>query len=48
MEECDKCGCSTDEYEVIFGSVYCDDCVEESDNRQDEKDNSSCYTANIV
>jgi hypothetical protein len=28
--------------------IYCDDCVEESDNHQDARDNSSCYSVDIA
>lgn len=38
---CTKCG---DKYEYSTLKGYCQHCLDLSDNRQDEKNNSSCYS----
>jgi len=41
---CTKCNCIIPEErtELIFGLVYCENCINESDKAQDARDNSSC------
>ncbi len=49
-DECCKCGgpvWKDEDYEVFNSRVYCEECISASDARQDERDNSSCYTANF-
>lgn len=50
LTTCDKCGAelSITDGETIGNWFYCDECVDYSYSLQDTKDNSSCYTADII
>ena len=46
-EVCCQCGSEIEDYEdyeVIGFSTYCESCTTYSDNAQDSRDNSSCYS----
>ena len=45
-DECEKCGdiVPHSEGEYISNSFYCDKCLADSDDKQDAKNNSSCYS----
>lgn len=45
-EICSRCKDVIDDnqYEVLYGSTYCERCIQASDEGQDKINNASCYS----